>query len=222
MSSPSQGNDAVGVAKPQYPGELVRRHAAFEAMTDAGTTQVTCSEPLDEAERGAPACELGVQGAAIECTSPLGYEQKSSEIETYTIEMTVEDLLGLARESDGPSDRCSSLGSFESHLGLSLSSLDMSSTEIGYLGDEASRSIEQRKRSIESDRSRIVRFGIDKPHTIRGAWKSLHSRGDLRCVVDRYSSGDRRESHLAFATGPPLRDGGGRNRSPPKIRPHPG
>lgn len=223
MSSPCQSNDAVGVAKPQYPAELVRRHAAFEAMADAGAAQVACSEPLDEAERVAPACELGVQGAAIERMSPLGYEQKSSEIKTYTIEMAVQDFLGLARESDGPSERCSSLPSFESRLGFGLRSLDISGTEFGYLGDETSRSIEQRKRRIVSNHSRIVRFGVDKPHAIRGAWKSLHLGSDLRRVVIRYSSRVRSERHINFpGARRPERHGCGRNRGPPKIRPHTG
>lgn len=106
MSSPCQSDDAIDVAKSQYSAEVLRLHPAFEAVTDAGAPQVTCREPLDEAERGAPACELGVQGAAIERMSPLGYEQKSSEIKTYIIEMAVKDLLGLARETDGPSERC--------------------------------------------------------------------------------------------------------------------
>ena len=214
MRSPSQRNDAVDVAKSKYSAEVVRPHAAFEAVTDAGTPQVACCEPLDEAERGAPARQLGVQGAAIERMSPLGYEQKSSGIDTHTIEMTIEDLLGLARESDGPSYRWSSRCSFENYFGFPLRSLDMSGIEIGYLGDEASRSIEQRKRCIESDLSRIVRSGIDKPHTIRGAWKSLHSRSELRCLLDRYSSGGRNESHLALlASGLPLHDTDGRKRN---------
>lgn len=223
MTSSSQRHHGVDVRNAQQNGELIRSHAAFEAMTDAGATQVTCREPFHEAERGAPPCELRVQGAAVERMSPFGYEQKSFWIETYTIEMAVEDELGLAGEGDGPGERCSSPPSFESHPRLGLSPLDMSSTELEYLRDETSRSIEQRKRCIDSDLSRIVRFGIDEPHAIHGAWKSLHSRGDLRYVVVRYSSGVRHERHLAFlATGPPPRDGCGRIRNPPKIRPHPG
>lgn len=222
MTSSSQRHHGVNVRDAHHNGELLRRHAAFNAMTDACTTQIPCREPFDEAERGAPACEFRVQGAGIERMSSFGYEQTLFWTETHTIEMTVEPVLGLAGEGDGPAERYSSLPSFESHLGVGLSSLDISSTELGYLGDETSRSIKQRKRCIESNLSRIIRFGIDKPHAIRGAWKSLHSGSDLRRVVIHFS-GVGSECHLAFlATGPPLRDGCGRNRNLPKIRPHHG
>lgn len=208
MSSSPQRKDAIHVRKTEQGRELLRPHAALEAVADAGSSQPAGGQSLGETEQKAAAKQLRIEQRSIQCAASPGSEHDDFGMVTNVLEMTIDGGLDLSGEPNRPRGHLPSSTYPERNSRLRLRQFHVAARKSGDLGHQTTRSVDQRKRRIELDPLRLFRSEIDEPDAIGNSRKSRHSQDDLPqraahahavCV-----GGVRTERHRANrATGPP-------------------
>jgi hypothetical protein len=214
MNSASKRHDAVGVPQAEQSTQLVRRHAAFQAVPDARPTQAGCGEHLRESKDSTTASEFVVEDGTIEAPTSTGHENEVfGSSSCHPVEVTVDDRFGSSREINlTPIWRaCPATGKTDDSS--PVRALDVMKLKQANLGRKAAGPIKQGQCGVELDSLGILKIERDQTQAVGSSRKYGHTSENLNSSHARYG---RPSCAQAWADVPKCRRSANHATGPPR------
>jgi hypothetical protein len=187
MSSASKRHDAVGVPQAEQPAQLVRGHAAFQAVPDARPTQAGCGEHVRESKDSTTASEFVVEDGTIEAPTSTGHENGVFGSSSYhPVEVTVDDRFDSSREINLTPFWRARPATGKTDDSPPVRSLDVLNLKQGDLGRKATGPVKQGQCRVELDPLGILRIERDQSQAVGCSRKYGHTSDDLNSSYARY------------------------------------